>query len=347
MVPHDVVDRRGVGSRRADAPANPRVRSYAVDMTSPLPPMLLLLALASASCASTTQAAGAAPMTQAPPGFWDHWGDGRAELAGYSLTLPRYGEPRTGEAVLVTVTEDFTAGQRVKSDGGHGDEYPVLKLNEVRDFQTGLYDYNLMTSSWLRLDGKVPLGLPDKVSFSMQEWCGHVYEELLVEPDALGHLTHSYFDGETVGATRGALPARAVIADAMPLLVRGLGGDLLAPGESRVVPWLPSAPERRMLHKDLAWTEATIVRSAETVSVTVPAGTFPAYTVTATPKGSASTTWTVEAAAPHRLLRWSRSDGELGELTGAVRRAYWNDHGEGGEALRAELGLPQRAWPAR
>ena len=284
-------------------------------------------------------------MTQAPAGFWAHWGDGRAELAAYALTQPRYGEARTGEAILVTVTEEFTARQRVKSDGGHGDEYPVIKLNEVRDFQTGVYDYNVMTSSWLRLDGRVPLGLPDKVSFSMQEWCGHVYEELVVQPDSLEHLFHSYFDGETRGRTDQELPARAVVADAMPMLVRGLGGDLVTPGESRTVPWLESAPERRMRHKGFRWKEATISRSAKTSTVSVPAGAFEVYTVTAEVGGAGSTTWYVEAAAPHRLVRWERSDGEVAELTGVNRRSYWNDAGEGREQLRAELGLPARAWP--
>lgn len=286
-------------------------------------------------------------MTQAPAGFWAHWGDGKAELAGYTLRTPRYGQARTGEAILITVTEDFTAGQRVKSDGGHGDEYPVVKLNEVRDFQTGLYDYNVMTSSFLRLDGRIPLGLPDKVSFSMQEWCGHAYEELLVQPDALNTLRHSYFDGESAGAQDSPLPARAVIADAMPMLVRGLGGELLAPGETRTVQWMASAPERRMLHTALVWRSAEVSRSAATSSVTVPAGTFEVYTVTARPEGSPGSTWMVEAAAPHRLVRWTRTDGEVGELTGAVRRSYWNDHGEGGESLRAELGLPARAWPGK
>ncbi|MCO4773738.1 MAG: hypothetical protein KDA24_27145 [Deltaproteobacteria bacterium] len=291
-------------------------------------------------------AAPTVPMTLAPAGFWDHWGDGRAELAGYTLTQSRYGQDRAGEAVLVTVTEEFTAKQRVKSDGGHGDEYPVIKLNEVRDFQTGIYDYNLMTSSWLRLDGAIPLGLPDKVAFSMQEWCGHVYEELVVKPDALGQMFRSYFDGETLDAADRALPARAVVADAMPMLVRGLGGQMLAPGETREVPWLPSAPDRRLTHREFSWGEATLTRSESTAQVTVPAGSFEVFTVSAT-VGTTITTWSVEHAFPHRLVKWERSDGELAELTGVTRRAYWNDSGEGREALRADLGLPSRAWPTK
>jgi hypothetical protein len=35
--------------------------------------------------------------------FWQRWGDGRAELAGYDLTTPRYGALRKGVAVTIFV----------------------------------------------------------------------------------------------------------------------------------------------------------------------------------------------------------------------------------------------------
>ena len=109
--------------------------------------------------------AGCAPSTAAPPrlagptlaeGFWSHWGDGKAEVSGFALTQPRYGENRTGEAILVFVTEDFDEDARVKSDRGGAGTVPVLKLNEARDFQTGLYDYNAMTSTFVPLAGGLP-----------------------------------------------------------------------------------------------------------------------------------------------------------------------------------------------
>src|SRR5438105_143676 len=73
------------------------------------------------------------------------WSDGRAELDGYRLTQPRYGELRKGTAVLIFVKEDFSETARVKADPGRHppeDVFPVLKLNFVKDFQTGVYDYN-------------------------------------------------------------------------------------------------------------------------------------------------------------------------------------------------------------
>ena len=55
---------------------------------------LLLLQLSCQATAETTT-----PRSQTADGFWSHWGDGRAEVVGYKLTQPRYGEPRAGEAV--------------------------------------------------------------------------------------------------------------------------------------------------------------------------------------------------------------------------------------------------------
>ncbi|MDX1584656.1 MAG: hypothetical protein R3338_13750, partial [Thermoanaerobaculia bacterium] len=75
--------------------------------------------------------------------FWSHWGDGKAELSGYDLDFPRYGEMRDGVAVLIFVTEPFTIEPRVKADGPNARTstvFQVMKLNLVRDFPTGIYD---------------------------------------------------------------------------------------------------------------------------------------------------------------------------------------------------------------
>jgi len=298
------------------------------------------------ACTSATGVEAAAPSTarsQAGPGFWEHWGDGRAEIDTYALVQPRYGEKRSGEAVFIYVTETFVDATRVKSDGGHADEFPVIKLNDVRDFQTGIYDYNAMTSSFLRLDGGQPLGQPTKVSLSVQEWCGHVYDQILARGSRLSRSLHSYFDGEADRAEDIAIPEGAVFADAMALLVRGLAGSLLEPGEHRDVPWLPSLLDSRLAHKPLEWTTASLTRSSETEDVQVPLGRFPCTRYTASVAGQKQHWW-VEVAAPHRLVKWSRSTGEEGSLLGSTRTKYWSQAREGDEAMRVELGLLPARW---
>jgi len=303
-----------------------------------LRPLALLVLLV--GCESSPEAQAAPPSagaasSQAPDGFWEHWGDGRAELAGYRLTQSRYGQLRRGEAVLVVVTETFTHGQRVKSDGGHADEYPVIKLNEVRDFQTGIYDYNLMTSSFLRLDGALPRGVPTKVSMSMQEWCGHAYDQLLIDEDGRGmaRTAHSYFDGEGDRAEELGLPEGVLFADALPLLVRGLTGPL----PSGEVPLVPRLSQVRMDHTPLSVGSATVSREpGGTVDSVLGEVRVDHVDVSV---GDRRLRYLVEATPPHRLLGWSSSDGEEAVLTGLVRAPYWQLSGNGLESRRAELGL--------
>lgn len=306
-------------------------------------PLIGLIALAGCAAASGGQRTGKAHPVPSRA-FWDHWSDGQAELNAYRLVQPRYGELRTGEAVLIYVTETFTESQRVKSDGGHPDEFPVFKLNEARDFQTGIYDYHAMTSVFSRLDGVLPPGQPAKLSLSVQEWCGHVYEQLQVDPGSFRQQRHSYFDGEADLAAEGEIPAGAVLADSLPILVRGLTGGLPDPGQSIEVPFLPSLLQQRLDHEELEWGRAQIERSAGSAPVEVPAGRFDAYTVTIREQAGATTSWTVESEWPHRLVAWESDSGERAELMGSMRSAYWRQHREGYEDLRADLGLPARSW---
>src|SRR5260370_9939715 len=113
--------------------------------------------------------------------FWSYWGDNKAELNGYALVEPRYGALRKGTAVPMFVTQDFSDSLRVKADPGNHDRddiIPVLKLNFSREFQTGIYHYNVLTSTFIRAATALPppWGLI-KTSLSVQEWCGHVYQQ--------------------------------------------------------------------------------------------------------------------------------------------------------------------------
>jgi hypothetical protein len=288
------------------------------------------------------------------PGFEEVWRDGRAELAGYRYTVTRYGAPREGQAVAIFVTEPFSDRDRVKVDDpsrNPRDTFEALKLNLVRDFQTGIYDYNTMTSVFVRASDFVPA----KISFSSADWCGHVYEEVRFDRDALRHSLRSYFEGETVDQT---LPPErgGVTEDALPILLRGLRGPYLGPDVKRVVPFLPSAFTRRVTHRSLAWSTATIERSGAVEKVRVPAGSFEAIRYVVRPRDGREGTFWIEAAAPHRLLRWTwtgapvgsrmAADGsEIAELTGSGRLPYWELNANGDEAILAKLGL--RPLPGR
>ena len=294
----------------------------------------------SAGNAASSAVPAVTPLSSASSAsFWAHWGDGRAEMNGYRLVQPRYGSPRAGSAVYIFVTEDFTDSLRVKADPGKHpapDVYPVMKLNAVRHFQTGIYDYKVMTSTFARVASGWPLA---KVSFSSQEWCGHVYHQLLPRGGKEDGVFHSYFDGEADGQDNLPQPEGGIYEDALPIFVRGWGTTYLQPGESRKGPFLPSLLRARLDHKKLAWGQATISRSAGTSTVKVPAGSFDVSVWTVAEDGGRTFTYEIEAAAPFRLVRWSTDAGEEASLLGSTRLAYWKLNGPGGEQHLADIGL--------
>jgi hypothetical protein len=280
--------------------------------------------------------------------FWSHWGDGRAELAAYDLTYPRYGELRDGTAVTIFVTETFSDEARVKADPGlhaKDDELPVMKLNLVQDFATGIYDYNLLTSSFVALAPRHGrgVGAPTKISFTSQDWCGHVFHELLPDPSSIRHELHSYFDGEADRDETLAYPPDGLLEDALFHWARGFAAPFLAPGEEAHAKVLRSVENARMRHIALDWRPARLSRSAETREITVPAGTFQAEMLHVDIDGG-DRTWTflVEEDEPRRILRWEAGDGRHAELIASTRTKYWEMHDERhADALR-ELGLMPR-----
>jgi hypothetical protein len=286
--------------------------------------------------------------------FWRTWGDGKAELDGYALTQPRYGHLRAGTAVMVFVTEDFSESARVKADPGKhpkSEVHPVLKLNFIRDFQTGIYDYNVMTSTFVRTEfSGADLWPLDKTSFSSQEWCGQVYMQWIPRGGELVGVVHSYFDGEEA-EPRLPLPKGGVLEEQIPILIRGLRGPWLQPGEKRTLPFLPSQLHARLQHVPAAWGEATVERaprSEKVEKVKSVLGELAADSYRIAVRGGDTTTWTVEAAEPHRILAWKSTSGEAGQLTGSQRLVYWEMNQPGGEKALKALGLSplQPAAPA-
>ena len=302
---------------------------------------LLLYAAMCAVASSTAQA----------DDFWKFWGDGKAELNGYALTMPRYGQPREGTAVAIFVTEDFSDALRVKADPGkhpESDLVHVIKLNLVRDFQTGIYDYNTMTSTFLRTDfGGRDFWPLVKTSFSSAEWCGHVYMQWLAKGAHLIGTSHSYFDGEADATPELELPEGGILEDALPVLVRGLRGDWLAPGASKKVPFLRSQLRTRLLHVPAKWGEATVSRAAAAAPVKTALGTLRAFLYTVAETGGDTITFTVEEAYPHRLLAWQSSAGESARILGSARLEYWKLHGNGDEKYLKQLGLVPQSVPPR
>ncbi len=299
-----------------------------------------------ASAPAPRHVAPAAASSPADPEFGSWWHDGKAELDGYRYTVQRYGHSRTGRAVAIYVTEPFSRARHVKLDDSArtpADAVEVLKLNLVRDFQTGIYDYHTMLSLFATAQDFSPL----KLAFTSSEWCGQVSEEVHASGRGLLQHVSSYFAGESVQQPL-PLPAGGVQEDALFILLRGLRGPFLGPGETRTLPFLSSPFHRRLTHRPAVWGRVAIERLPGTARVAVPAGLFECDVYRVRPDDGRSAWFEIEHAYPHRIVRWrwaAAADGRAlegadgAELTGSVRLDYWRTHAPGDELLLARIGL--------
>ena len=269
--------------------------------------------------------------------FDTHWYDGKAELDGYRLSVSRYGQKRVGRAVLVYVTEPFSKKKRVKVDDwkkNPDDTFNVLKLNLVRDFQTGIYDYNTMVSVFSRTSDLTPV----KVTFTSAEWCGNIYEQLIFRDNRISGHYYSYFEDES-GAIDITEPDGAIIEDNLFILLRGLREDYLEPGQHKTVQMLPGAYFTRLSHKKRQWVKTEIRRSKALETIDVPAGTFETSLYEVETSDGRDGKFYIESAYPHRIIRWEMFPDLEAELAGSARLKYWTLNKNGDESYLKKLGF--------
>ena len=215
------------------------------------------------SAIGTMEKENEAPKKQLSQEFKDYWYKGTAEITSYSLQQARYGEIREGNAVMIFVTEPFLPGLQVKADTNDSNNIPVLKLNATKNYITGIYPYSIMTSSFYPVhDNQHAL----KLSFSSQEWCGHVYAQLN-NRDNFEIMSHSYFGSE---ADQDYHLDKANLENEIWNKIRINPSDLPI-GELTMIPSLEFV---RLTHKELkaynAITNLTEVDSINTYEITYP-----------------------------------------------------------------------------
>ncbi|WOO39732.1 hypothetical protein [Rubellicoccus peritrichatus] len=156
----------------------------------PLFSTILLVGLS--ACAGEKISTDSMAVTEAQ--IQDYWFDG-AEISRFDLEQSRYGAEHQGTAEFIFVTEPFLVSQQVKHEFGNGKSVPVLKLNALRTFNTGIYSYRTMLS--------VFDPLPDegyshalKTTLSVQDWCGQVFYQMNYRDSAWKAELRSYFQGE-------------------------------------------------------------------------------------------------------------------------------------------------------
>lgn len=178
--------------------------------------------------------------------FRTYWYQGNAEISSYNLSQSRYGENRSGEAVLIFVTEDFLSPAQVKANKRSSSTIPILKLNQTKHFLTGIYPYSIMTSCFMPVKKE---GHALKVTHSVQEWCGQTYFQLNNRSN-FEVLGHSYFEGEADQSF--ALP-KTWLEDEIWTLIR-LRPEALPQGNINII---PSFESLRLNHQTPKALQAT------------------------------------------------------------------------------------------
>ncbi|MBI4161955.1 MAG: hypothetical protein HY509_05865 [Acidobacteria bacterium] len=288
----------------------------------------LLLVLGACGAAPPESVRGAAGDWAGAP-IWD---DGRAEISAYEATAVRYGATRPFTAYLIVVKEDFSRADLVKADPGHdpADLFPVLKLNQVIRFQTGVYDYHQMLSVFFDRADLIPV----KLSLAHFEWCGNSYKELRRQGETALLQAHTYWDGMAEKKFPLRFTGHTLLYDELPVWLRSV-----PPPEAERnwgVSLIPTQVSSRA--EDPAPRRATLKFFPGVEEVPVRSEVLPASRVVLEwEKGT--DIYLFHRNPPHVLLSWDRSDGGRYRLLWSRRMPYWELNSPGDE-VNLQVAVP-------
>jgi len=267
-----------------------------------------------------------APKTVLSKEFNDYWYNGEAEITSFKLKQARYGEMRDGTAVLVFVTEDFLPEIQVKADNYSDKNTPVLKLNATKNFNTGIYPYSVMQSTFYPVSNNKHA---IKISSSMQEWCGHVYSQLN-NRSKFEITSHSYFQGE---ADQSFKLQKAITENELWTQLR-IDPKSLPIGDIQVI---PSLEYIRLAHKKLQTYNAYATIEDEKYILSYP-------------ELNRSLTINFNSSFPYEILGWEESfksgfGSNAKTMTTkatkleSIKSAYWRKNKNADEVHRESLKL--------
>ncbi len=261
--------------------------------------------------------------------FKTYWFSGKAEITSYELLQERYGEIRKGTAVNIFVSEEFLPNEQVKANNSSAENTSVLKLNQTKNYNTGIYPYSIMTSTFSPIPNTEHAL---KVSNSIQEWCGQVYMQLNNRKD-FEIESHSYFEGE---ADQKLSLQKNWLENELWSLIR-INPEELPSGEVNVI---PSFEYLRLRHKEIkAYNASAMLKQGDSIST---------YTLNY-PDLQRQLTLFFHSKFPYEIEKWeevnaSSKNDTLQLKTTATKikrmnRAYWSENSNEYLHLRDSLGL--------
>ncbi len=267
---------------------------------------------------------GTTAFSQATP-VEDFWFAG-AEINRYELTQNHYGQQYPGHAEFIFVTEPFLLKKQVKHEFGDATSTNVLKLNALRTFNTGIYSYRTMTSTFRPINQyKYPRTL--KSTTSIQDWCGQTFQQINQSDSSWKIELRSYFQNE---ADTNLEILDGLLEDGIWLQIR------LDPAALPVGPvsMIPGSVSTRFTHRP--------IRKENAVGVVKKKKQITSYTLTY-PSLNRRLNIVFDSKFPHIIREWSETD--KGGTTNAqlkdriMNSEYWSKNKPKDAILRKRLGL--------
>ena len=292
--------------------------------------------MVSVLCLMTLQAASSSHRTvpSKKHSFASYWYDHGAEVSHYSVQWRRYGHMRKGRAILIYVTEPFWPEKQVKNDAyQNGNQsqkipepsttsppieqpIPILKLNMINRFRTGLYDYSIMQSIFTPIvhvkqplksrslkspfQASLPNGKTLKVTTSIQDWCGHVFMQHNLKKHVYEVQLFSYFEREADYHSHFSVDKNTVLEEDIWMQVRLFSSQKRLPqGLISVVPSGVYARLKHLLPRDFIPMSAR----ATLQSAVFEGKTCQRYSIRYL-KLDREVVWYISTVFPHRILGW-------------------------------------------
>ena len=261
--------------------------------------------------------------------FDTYWYSGEGEVNTFEFEQSRYGERRKGEAIMVFVTEPFSKKKQVKLDDPTStkeDVTVILKLNHIRRFVTGIYDYSMMQSIFTPINlNKTSNTL--KVTTTSQDWCGHSFMQTNFDEGQYKISGFSYFESEGDKVTK---LKSDLLEDELWTQIR-INPDNIKEGN---YDFIPSNFYTRLSHDKLQTKQARI-RKQQGANVN--------FLILEYLHLDRTMTISYTPSFPYKIISWTEvQNGETlskGKLKASIKSAYWQKHGNQDEHLRDSIGL--------
>ena len=213
----------------------------------------------------------------------------------------------------------------------------VLKTNLIRKFETGVYDYSIMTSVFTPVDQRAfPHTL--KITTSSQDWCGQSFMQLNHEQNKYRVHHYSYFEKE---GDENFTVDDLMNEDELFNQIR-FDPQLLPTGSKNM---LPGTAFSRLKHIEFKSYPVTLTKGRY-AGADFTGKNLEAYKIVF-PDFDRTLEIIYETQFPFQIIGWTDTYAALSgerltstnKIISSKRMPYWSEHDLDDSHLRAELGL--------